>query len=64
MITSVAALTTILKFAEEVALVASVTVAVIPYVPGSVLDETETTPVFETNVIPLTCELSEVLLIA
>jgi hypothetical protein len=59
-----AAFTTILKLAEDVALAASVTVAVIPYVPGRVLEETDTTPVLASTVIPLTCELSEVLLMA
>jgi hypothetical protein len=51
-ITSVAVFTTTLKFLESVALAASVTVAVIPYVPGATLAETVTTPVLALTVIP------------
>ena len=63
MITKVAPVITTLKFIEEVAPKASVTVAVIPYVPGSNVAAAVTTPVAETIEIPVTCALSEVLLI-
>ena len=60
---SVAPVTITLKLADADAPFASVTVAVIAYVPGTTLDETVTTPVGPTTEIPVICELSEVFLI-